>query len=227
MFIVFIRTVVIYVLIIVVVRLMGKRQIGQLQPNELVVTILISNIATMAIEDVSIPLITGIMPILIFMSLEIIASWISLKSKYFRKMVSGSPRIVIRNGVVNKKELDSLRFTAEDLFEQLRVNDVFDIDEVLFAIVETNGSLSIYKKSMYQTPNLDDLKIAKEEFEPPILLVANGDIIEGNLDYVGLTKSDILNYIYTKKIKLKDIYILTYDTKKSFYLIERESKGSR
>src|SRR5699024_4709883 len=120
-------------------RIMGKRQLGELQPSELVATILVSNIATLPIEDTNIPLLAGIVPILTLVSFEVILSSITLKSRMARKIVSGNPVIVIRDGRIDQKQMRSIRFSIDDLMEELRTNSIFDIRDVAFAIVETTG----------------------------------------------------------------------------------------
>ena len=130
MFIVFFRTLIIYVIIIVCLRIMGKRQLGELQPSEFVIAILISNIATLSIEDTDIPLLGAVVPIITLMSSEVILSYITLKSGKAQIMVTGNPVPVIRNGSIDQKSMRDLRFSIEDLMSQLRINGIFDVQEV-------------------------------------------------------------------------------------------------
>lgn len=153
-----IRTFILYITVIFSVRFMGKRQIGQMQPTELVITILISNIATMSLEDPDFPLITGLIPILFLISFDVIISVLTVRSKKFRKFVSGSPQIVINNGTLDKNMLNTLRISYDDLIEALRVQNIFDINEVEFAVVETNGQISAYQKEPYRAAEKRDLK---------------------------------------------------------------------
>ena len=146
MTIILIRSVIIYLIVVVAVRIMGKRQIGELNPHEFVITILISAVATIPIQESSIPLSYSVIPILVFVSLEVLESALSIKLPAFSKLIDGKPVVVIKNGKLQKKALKSLRFSAEDLNDALRQKDVFDISEVENAIVETNGSLSVQKK---------------------------------------------------------------------------------
>ena len=224
MSIIFLRTIIIYILIVFTVRMMGKRQIGELQPSELVVTILISNIATMTIEDVSVPLISGVMPILIFMCLEIISSEISLHSKRFRTLMSGSPKIVIRNGIIDQKQLSLLRFSVEDLMEELRANNVFHLEEVLFAIVETNGTLSVYNKAASRTPTLSDLNISAPENPPPILRISGGELLDKNLTAAGTNEKEVLKFLKHKNLSLSDIFLMTYSKENKFSYVKAEKK---
>lgn len=152
-----IRTFILYIVVIFSVRFMGKRQLGQLQPTELVITMFISNIATMALEDQDVPLITGIVPILFLVSFDIIISVFTMKYSGFRKFVSGSPQIVINKGVLDTKKLKTLRMSQDDLTEALRGIEIFNIDEVQFAVVETNGQISAYQKEPYRTVEKRDI----------------------------------------------------------------------
>jgi len=140
------------------VRFMGKRQIGQMQPSELVITILISNIATLSLEDPDAPLFTGMAPILFLVSIDVIISLFTMRSKKFRKFISGSPQIIINNGVLDDNKLRTLRMSHDDLVEALRVINIFDISEVQFAVVETNGQISAYQKQPYRTVEKRDIE---------------------------------------------------------------------
>ena len=144
MTILIIRAFILYVIVIFSVRFMGKRQIGQMQPTELVITILISNIATMTLEDPDAPLLTGTVPILFLVSVDVIISVFTMISPKFRKFISGSPQVVIHHGVLDKMKLRTLRMSQDDL------QDIFYINEVEFAVVETNGQISAYQKEPYR-----------------------------------------------------------------------------
>lgn len=146
MTIIVIRSVIIYLFVVLAVRIMGKRQIGELNPHEFVITILISAVATIPIEESSIPLTNSLIPIMIFVSLEVIESALAIKLPKFGKLIDGHPIYVIKNGELQKQEMKRLRFSMDDLKDALRQNDVFDMSEVENAIVETNGSLSVQKK---------------------------------------------------------------------------------
>ena len=130
MFVVFFRTLIIYFIIIVCLRIMGKRQLGELQPSEFVIAILISNIATLSIEDTDIPLAGAVVPIITLMSAEVLLSFITLKSSKAQVLVTGNPVVIIRNGNIDQKSMRDLRFSIEDLMSQLRISGTFDIDDV-------------------------------------------------------------------------------------------------
>ena len=157
------RSLILYVLVIFAVRLMGKRQLGELQPSELVITILVSNIATLPLEDVNIPVIVGITPILSLVCFEVVVSWLNLKSPRIRKITSGSPKIVIKDGKIDPDTMRDLRFSVDDLMMALREKEVFDLDEIQFAIVETTGNISVMKKQEYDTPQRRELGIEAQK----------------------------------------------------------------
>ena len=160
-----IRTFILYIIVIFSVRFMGKRQIGQMQPTELVITILISNIATLSLEDPDAPLLTGMVPILFLVSFDVIISVFTMKFPRFRRFVSGSPQIIINNGILDKTKLRTLRMSQDDLVEALRGLNIFDISEVQFAVVETNGQISAYQKEPYRTAEKRDISDIKGKSE--------------------------------------------------------------
>ena len=163
MTVIIIRTLILYIAVIFSVRFMGKRQIGQLQPSELVITILISNIATLSLEDPDTPLLTGLAPILFLISIDVIVSVLTMNSPGFRRFISGSPQIIIRDGILDHDKLRTLRISYDDLIEALRIINIFDISEVQFAVVETNGQISAYQKQPYRPAEKRDLKRLEEE----------------------------------------------------------------
>ena len=222
MLIVFIRAVILYLALVFGIRLMGKRQIGELQPSELVTTVLLSNIATLPVEDTGIPMIIGIIPIYTLISIDVIMSYVSLKWRKVRKLVCGSPKIVISNGRVDQKQLIRLRYTADDLLASLRSMSIFDISEVQLAVVETNGSLSVYQKKASQPVTCEDMKIQSEDSDPPMLVIENGCIIDNSLESTGLDRQALLGELEERKLSPDDIYICTADKNGIVNLIRKE-----
>ncbi len=221
--IVFIRALILYIIVIFSVRLMGKRQIGELQPSELVITILVSNIATLPLEDLNIPLVMGILPILSLVCFEVIMSWLSLKSKRLRHAVSGSPKVIIRDGVLDQKVMEDLRFSVDDLMTALRGNSIFDIADVQFAIVETNGSVSVYEKYAQRNVKNTDLNLTGTSMDPPVIIVSDGKLITQGLNETGLKKQWVYDLIERKHIEISDIFLLTADKNGTYNLIKRSS----
>lgn len=221
--IVFIRALILYIIVIFSVRLMGKRQIGELQPSELVITILVSNIATLPLEDLNIPLVMGILPILSLVCFEVIMSWLSLKSKCLRHAVTGTPKVIIRDGVLDQKVMEDLRFSVDDLMTALRGNSVFDIADVQFAIVETNGSVSVYEKYAQRNVKNTDLNLTGTSMDPPVIIVSDGKLITQGLNETGLKKQWVYDLIERKHMELSDIFLLTADKNGTYNLIKRSS----
>ena len=225
MFVLFFRTLIIYFVIIACIRIMGKRQLGELQPSEFVIAILISNIATLSIEDTDIPLIGAVVPIITLMSAEVILSFITLKSEKTRVIVSGSPVVIIRNGNIDQKSMKELRFSIEDLMSQLRINGIFDIEDVGFAIVETNGQLTVYPKAEAQplTPkSVRDPKIGCNI--PPMVLISDGTLCPKVLKECNLTEKWLEGVLKKEKIEEKDIFLMTCDPYAKYYIVRKEAK---
>lgn len=224
MLIVFIRAIILYIIIIFAIRLMGKKQIGEFQPSELVITILVSNIATLPIEDLNIPMLMGIIPILSLVSLDVIMSMATLKSRFLRRIVSGSPKIIIRDGKIDQKMIKDLRFTVDDLFEALRGEDIFDISEVQFAIVETTGNINFYQKPRFQPATAQDMDIENPKTNPPQLIIENGSLIENSLTFINKGNGWLYGILSDNNISVSDVFIMTADETGAFTLIEKEKK---
>ena len=222
MLIVFFRAIILYVVIIFSIRLMGKRQLGELQPSELVITILVSNIATLPIEDVNIPMLMGIIPILTLVSLDVIMSSMSLKFRKIRKMVSGTPKVVVNNGVIDQKMLKSLRFSIDDLMESLRGYGIFDVNEVQYAIVETTGSISVYQKFSNQPCTAEMMNLKKKTKNPPQLIIDDGVLVENALSFVNLGQGWLYGILTDNGVSIKDVFILTADETGAFNIIKKD-----
>lgn len=217
------RTILIYFLVIFTMRFMGKRQIGTLQPSELAVTILMSNIASVPIENIDLPLILGIVPIVILLCFEYFFSLIGLKSRRFRKILCGKPIFIIEDGKINQKAINLLRFTIDDLTESLRGCGVFDISEVAYAIVETNGKVNIIKKFSSQTLTPSIINIPKEkETTVPLVIISDGKPIKSNILYLNLSISWITEKLIEKNMKIKDIFLMTADKNKNIFIVKKD-----
>lgn len=217
-----IRTIVLYAFIIFAIKMMGKRQISDLQTSELVITILISNIAAIPMQNTAQPLLTGIIPILVLICCEILASFLMLKNLKIRQLICGKPIIVINEGKLDQKAMEYLRLSTEDLSEQLRQLDVFSLDDVWFAIMETNGQMSVMKKSEKQPPDAMTLKLKVPDGELETVVVSDGIISESSLQRCDLSK-DWLSEIFEKeKVKLEEIFIMTAKKSKQYKIIKKE-----
>ena len=181
-----IRTFVLYSVIILAIRLMGKRQISELQTSELVVTLLISDIASIPMQNADIPIFSGLIPIAVLVSSEIFISTIMLKSSKFRKFICGKPAILINDGKIDQKKMKDLRMTIDDLEEQLRQLDVESIDDIAYAIVETNGKLSVLKKPDKQQPDNSSFNIQTVDKGMETVLIKDGELSEFSLNFYNL-----------------------------------------
>lgn len=217
-----IRTIVLYAFIIFAIKMMGKRQISDLQTSELVITILISNIAAIPMQNTAQPLLTGIIPILVLICCEILASFLMLKNLKIRQLICGKPIIVINEGKIDQKAMEYLRLSTEDLSEQLRQLDVFSLDDVWFAIMETNGQMSVMKKSEKQPPDAMTLKLKVPDGELETVVVSDGIISESSLQRCDLSKKWLKETLEKEKVKLEDIFIMTAKKSKQYKIIKKE-----
>ncbi|MDD3920728.1 MAG: DUF421 domain-containing protein [Eubacteriales bacterium] len=188
MLVLFVRAIILYIVVFVVIRMTGKRQISDLQPFDLVITLLIADLATDPIADTSIPLVYGVLPILAMFLIQRLVAYLSLKSAGIHNILSGKPILVIVNGVMQEDEMRKNCYTINDLLEQLRAKDTFDISEVAYAIVETDGSLSVLKKDAAQTPTKSDLHLKTNPAQPCHTLILDGKTQLPALDECGHTE---------------------------------------
>lgn len=217
------RSVFLYALVITLLRFMGKRQIGELQPSELVTAIMISNIAAIPIENLDTPLLDGALPILALACLEVLFSAAALKSRRLRRILVGRPRRLIRSGVIDQKELSLLRWSLDDLTEQLRANGVFDLNEVSEAVVETNGTLSVYQKFSYRPATAGDLKLEPPKCDaPPALLICDGEISKDALAACGVDRAWLDKTLQQEQIAASDVFVLACDPARRYTLIPKE-----
>ena len=185
MFILIIRTVILYIYLIFIMRVMGKRQLGQLEPVDFVVALMISELATLPMGDNRIPLIYAIVPITTLVFLQVMTSFLELKSEHIRSILNGQPSILIKDGLVNVEELKQLRYNLDDLLAELRQNGYFNLQEIHYAILETDGSLSIVPYTSYEPPTRQDLKIKVEDEPLPMPVILDGVINKSNLKSIG------------------------------------------
>ncbi len=222
MLVVFLRTLILYGLVVLGMRIMGKRQLGELQPSELVTTILISNIATLPIENTNVPLLSGAVPILTLMCFEVILSFLSMKSRRFRTFLSGTPRLIIRNGEIDQQELAKLRYSVDDLMEQLRVNSVFDVQQVEMAVVETTGQLSVSKKAETLPLTAADLGKQVSPLSIPAVVVSDGQMVTQGLSYCGISEETVQKLAKKQGRELQDIFLMTCTPDLNVYIVDKE-----
>ena len=206
-----IRTVILYLLLMIAMRLMGKRQLGELQPSELVVTLLLSDLAAVPMQENGLPLLNGVLPILVLVGMELLLSGLMLKSPAVAKLISGSPVPVIRDGAMDAAALRKLRMTVEDLEEALRQQSIFDVRQVQYAIAETNGHISAF---CYDTEKPNSLM--------PVVVVSDGALCDWGMQLCGLTEAALDEYLRQKKCAQKDVFLLTATKNGPHHLLTRK-----
>ena len=202
---------------------MGKRQLGQLQPGELVITILISEIAATPITDTSQPIINTVISLMLLVAFEIFSSLLCRKSLKFRYASDGKPITLIKHGKLNQKNLKTLRFTIDEVLSALRQKDIFDINEVEYAVVETNGNLSVLLKQNKQPLTQETYESPKKTTDAPCVVIIDGKIIESSLNDSPVTIDEINKKIKKDIVDKKDILLMTV-TKSNKYTIIRKEK---
>lgn len=228
MLVVVIRTLILYASVTAAVRIMGKRQIGEMQPSELVVAIMISDLASVPMQAVDIPLLSGIIPVFTLIVAEVFAAFLSLKSKAIRRIIAGEPSVVIRGGRIDEKELVRQRFNLNDLLEQLRISGYPDISQVEIAVLETNGQLSIIPKAEARNVTVKDLNLKNAEKETiPFMLISDGKINKAELKRSGKSEKWLNQELKKKKISsVKDVFVASLDEDGKLFLQKKE-RGSK
>lgn len=214
-----IRTFIIYCAVGVCVRLMGKRQLGELQPGELIITILVSEIAATPITDNTLPIINGILPLFLLASFEIISSVIARKSVKFRYITDGTPVTVIKDGILQQQALKTLRYTIDDLLAALRQKDIFDISDVEFAVAETNGTLSVLPKASKRPLTPESAEGKKKNAGAPYTLIVDGVILKKVISESNVTLDEVNRKIKRENVKLNEILLMTVDKNKTYNVI--------
>ena len=219
-----IRTLILYFAVTFSIRIMGKRQIGDMQPNELVVTLLISEIAAIPLQDMSQPILFGLLPIFLLVIIELVISVLILKSSFLRRLISGRSVIIIKNGVIDQNAMKNLRLTILDLIELLRGQNVFDISTVAFAVMEVNGDLSVLLKSSEQPATAKDVGAKNPSAALPLPVVCDGKIVKESLIALQLTTSDLENKIKISNTEIKKIFLMTLDRNGNSNIINMREK---
>ncbi len=226
MAIVAIRTAIIYLFLIAALRVTGKRQLGELQPIELVVTLLISDLASVPMQESGAPLLSGLIPIAVLVSLELILSALMMKSNGLSRLISGNPVVLINEGKLSQKALRQLRLTVEDLLETLRQQDVFDLRDIRYAIAETNGQISIFKYADRQTVTVADLKKKATNGDAAIPVVNDGQLVKWGIQMLGVSETWVRETLDKQACPLSEALLLTANSKRQTYLIRKGEKSA-
>ena len=223
MLVLVIRTLILYIVVVVSMRSMGKRQIGELQPSELVVAIMISDLVSVPMQSIDIPLVAGVLPALTLIIAEVVMSFVTLKSRTVRRFVTGEPSIVIYNGHVNEKELGKLRFNLNDLLEELRICGYPNISDVEAAILETNGKLSVIPKTEARSVTVSDMQVQNPNQEGlPYMMITDGEYNDAEIRRSGKSREWLDKQLNKHHIKnVKEVFIASLDINDSLFLQAR------
>ncbi len=220
-----IRTVIIYFFLVIIMRIMGKRQLGELDVGELVITILLSEIATLPITEEDKPMWMAIVPIAILASLEIITSLLILKFPKIKKTLSSKPSVIIAHGQIDLKALKSVRISVEELMTQIRQNGVYDITEVDYAILEENGKMSIIPKSRNRQPDREDFGLPDKDCGVMHIVISDGVINTHGLKILNKDRKWIEGILKQRKLSAKDIFCLTCNDAGETYIIMKDGSS--
>lgn len=224
MFISFIRAIILYFLIIICLRLTGKRQMGDLEPSELVVTFMISELAAVPMQDAGIPILSGVIPILTLISLELLISAISVKSIGFRSLMCGRPTLVISNGKILQSAMKKTRLTLDELTECLRKQGVLDISGVQYAILETDGQLSVIPSPLDSPPTAKLMKLQPPKLSLPVMVINDGRLMRENMAVLGVDSAWVENQLLSHGVKAVDqVYLLSSDGNGTIIFEKKES----
>ncbi len=228
MFTFFTRTIILYALIIAGIRLMGKRQVGELEPSELVLSLIIADLASVPMQDLGLPLYAGVVPILTLLCLAMILSVLTMKNVRFRALMCGRPSVVIRNGELEQREMRRNRMTVDELLEELRAQGYTDPSEVQYAILETNGQLSVLPYAALKPVTAQQLNLSPKEPGLPLVVISDGRLLEHNLKRLGYEQ----NWL-TKQLKAQDctdpseVFLMTVDETGGVYLSKKSLEPTR
>lgn len=222
MLITFFRSIVLYVLVLIVMRLMGKREIGQLQPFELAIAIMIADLASIPMTEIGIPIYYGIVPILGLLMMHMFISFLNMKSIKAREILCGRPSILIYRGKIIEKELKKQRFTINELEERLRGNDVFNIGDVEYAILETSGQVTVIQKPEKRNVTPEDLNITPDYEGIPYDLVVDGKVMTENLKELGKNYKWLEKQTEKFNMKPEEALVVTLDAKGQIFCQKKE-----
>lgn len=225
MIISYVRTILLYLVLILVIRLMGKRQIGQMEPAEFVVTMLVANLAAIPMQDGGIPLFSGLIPILTVLGVELILSVLSLRSVVIRRLLCGKPVILIENGRILQENLRKTRVTLDELTGHLRSKDVLDLRSVQYAILETDGSLSVFPYPGDRPASAKEAGISAQKQYLPITIISDGKLLRKNLKLAGKKEDWVQKVLGRYSANVANTWLLTVDGGDRVVFYPREGNG--
>lgn len=218
-----VRTLVLYLIIVIGIRMLGKHQVSELEPAEFVLALIIADVASVPMQDYGIPLLMGVIPIITLLCLSMILSVLTLKSLKIRALLAGVPSILIQNGKVDQKELRRTRMTLDEVLEELRLQGYTDLAAVRYAVLETNGQLSILPYAQKKPPTAEDMDLPVDDPGLPLVLINDGRLISANLNRRGLDERWLEKQLKKHGVSgVKDVFLLTVDEEKQTYFIRKE-----
>ena len=224
MLVTFFRAIILYILVLIVMRLMGKREIGQLQPFELAISIMIADLAATPMAEEGIPISNGIIPILGLLVMHLIISMLNIKSTKAREIICGKPAILIYRGKIDQKTLKKERFTINELEERLRDNNIFNIGDVEYAILETSGQVTVIPKPNKRSATPEDFNIEPKYEGIPYDLVVDGKVMYTNLQKIGKDYNWLVKEVEKFEIKPHQALVVTYDGKGQIFCQAKEGE---
>lgn len=219
------RVIMVYFVLLIAMRLMGKREIGELSNTDFVVAVVVAELATLPITNMQLHLLHSILPIIIITLLQITTSFLCLKNNRFRHFIYSTPNVLIAEGKMQMGEMRKARYNIDDLLSQLRQNGIFDIAEVEYAILETSGELTVSLKPQYRPVTLQDLELKppREKISLPITLIDDGEVNRAGLEEAQISEEWLKNYLQKRKIKeIREVFFASLRTNGDVYLITRE-----
>lgn len=220
----YVRTILLYLVLIAVVRLMGKRQIGQMEPAEFVVTMLVANLAAIPMQDGGIPLFSGFVPIVTVLGVELVLSAMSMKSTRLRKILCGKPVILVENGNILQKNLKKTRITLDELTGHLREKDVLDLQAVQYAILETNGNVSVFPFPKEKPASAKEAGVQVKKQYLPVTIISDGEIMRKNLSKAGKDMAWVHRALKERQATVEDTWLLTVDGSDRIVFYRKEEK---
>lgn len=218
-----VRTIILYLIIIAGIRLMGKRQVGELEPSELVLDLIIADLAAVPMQDFGIPLLSGILPILTLLCVTMILSVLTMKNVRFRAIICGRPSIIVKNGTLDQKEMRRNRFTVDELSEELRCQGVTDLSTVKYAILETNGRVSVVPFANQRPVTAEQMNLSPEDVGLPRVIINDGRLLERNLKAHGLNRGWLEKCLREHGVtSAGEVFLLSVDEQNRVYFVPRE-----
>ena len=219
-----IKGLIIYSMLTVAIRFMGKRQIGELQPGELVITMVLSEVATMPLQDDKFPVLSGISLVFLFVTLELLSSFLAMKFRPYRTLIQGHSVLIIKDGHLLKENLSMIRYSTDDLLEALRLKDVFDISQVQYAYIETNGSVSVRLKKSDEPVTPKDLNVPCRENSLPCLVISDGKVINRDFSLCGMTPEKLDKILKKNNLTVSEVFLMTADSQGNIYTVRKAVK---